>query len=275
MTLEDGYGLYKDIELLKDAIHTTGLLKVRSEIEGNLLYITVENKVLNTNIEKEIARFLMKNLIQHFKQFAKTFNYGSFVVRPILSVLNHEETLVITYQFSKDDTLYHHEWMFFDLVKAVVFAVEDAKVEYCLAIQESDHEIPMSIYWELDTWNDGWMEDEEEDKCVAPEQLRVYEFDKRKLYGICLGYYPIDLSLFESDIVPELIGILFDSTEEFCYVTSYEDEEKVYLYSAVELNEDNLFDIEEGLMKILEDISPKENKNYESLETYFSEINQK
>ncbi len=275
MTLEDGYGLYKDIELLKDAIYTTGLLEVRSEIEGNLLYITVENKVLSTNIEKEIARFLMKNLIQHFKQFAKIFNYGSFVVRPILSVLNHEETLVITYQFSKDNTLYHHEWMFFDLVKAVVFAVDDAKVEYCLAIQESDHEIPMSIYWELDTWNDGWMEDEEEDKCVAPEQLRVYEFDKRKLYGICLGYYPIDLSLFESDIVPELIGILFDSAEEFCYVTSYEDEEKVYLYSAVELNEDNLFDIEEGLMRILEDISPKDSKAYESLETYFSEINQK
>lgn len=272
MDLECGYKLCKDIDLLKNAVHTIGLLKVEEKLEGNLLYIILETKKTSSPIEQKVAKFLMGEIIKNFKYFAATFNYGSLVVRPIISVLNHEETLVITYQFIKDDTFYHKKELFFDLIKALVFAVDEAKVEYCFNIKESEHEIPMLIYCELDTWNDGCIENEEEQECVEPEQLRVYEFDKKMLYGICLGYYPIDITLLENDIIPELIGTVFDSVEDFCYVTSCEDEDKVYVYSATELNEDNIFDIEEGLFNLLGLIIPEREYEYETLEEYYMEV---
>ena len=144
-----------------------------------------------------------------------------------------------------------------------------------LGVLSPEHEIPNEILWELDTWNEGWIEDGEEEKCIPDESIKVYYFKKDWLYSICLGYYGIDLSLFETDIVPELIGVLFESTGDFCYITSYEDEENVYIYSAQELNEDNLFDLEEGLFNLLGLITPevKEDGNDETLEDLFSEIN--
>ena len=54
------------------------------------------------------------------------------------------------------------------------------------------------------------------------------------------------------------------------YVTSFEDEENVYLYSSKELNEDNIFDIEEGLFNLLPLISPKEKDTEDTLEDLFS-----
>ena len=64
-------------------------------------------------------------------------------------------------------------------------------------------------------------------------------------------------------------------TEDFCYVTSYEDEENVYLYSVKELNKDNVFDIEEGLFNLLGLISVAKDDAEDTLEDYFSNIKDK
>ena len=75
-----------------------------------------------------------------------------------------------------------------------------------------------------------------------------------------------------------MFGILFNrfaSTEDFCYITSYEDEEYVYLYSVCDLNDDNIFDIEEGLFNLLGLIKNSEDKNGMTLEDYFLNIKNK
>ena len=84
---------------------------------------------------------------------------------------------------------------------------------------------------------------------VDYDDIKQYRINKNCLYGISLGYYDIDMSIVESDLVPELIGVLFESVEDFCYVTS--DKDYIYLYSVVPFNDDTEFDIEEGLINCL------------------------
>lgn len=271
MNLECGYILSEDIKFLKDAFYTVGLLQIKESVEGNVLYVSVDTKENKNMVEDNVARFLMKNLIKYFKQFARAFYYNCFYVTPIISVLNRNETLVIAYKFSprKNDEK-TGRFVFLDLIKALNYAVDEARVEYCFFIdRDYEHYIPMSIVWELEEWNDGWIADGEEDKCIELEQINVYKFNKEKLYSICLGYYPIDLSLFESDIVPELIGTILELTEDFCYVSSCEDDNNVYIYSAVELDEDDIFEIEERLFDLMNMIVPEQKYQYEALDTYY------
>ena len=220
----------------------------------------------------KVGNFIIDKIYSYL--LASEYNDKYFYIGEFRSNYEEKEEVGFTLVFNFDkDELNRCKKIFDELVTALYFAVDEAKVEFGFHIEEAnEHEIPNEIFWELDTWNEGWIEDGEEDKCVPDDAIKVYSFKKDWLYSICLGYYAIDLTLFETDIVPELIGILFESTEDFCYVTSYEDEENVYLYSVKELNEDNVFDIEEGLFNLLGLISVAKDDTEDTLEDYFSNI---
>lgn len=267
--IDFGFNLYQDSVTLKECFNTIGLLKVEVTIDSGILIVTIDTKEMLSKIEYEVAKFLQNQFIKYLKENYGQFKYGGRSVKEIISILNERETVVITFAIGhSEETNLKEQWIFADIIKSLYLAVDEAKVEYCFNVKEdSSHDIPYNIFWELDTWNDGCLEDDQEDSCVPPENIRVYKLDKKCLYGMSLGYYDIDIKLVESDIVPELIGVVFDSVEDFCYVTSYEDEENIYIYSAIELNEDNIFEIEEALFSVLHNISL--NKPAETLENFY------
>lgn len=271
MNLEDGCKILLNVNKIQDIFSIVNLLNIKLSVEKNILIISVSEKEdLKSKNEKEVAHFLMEHFVFYFKKSISPFCYNGCSIEPIVTF---GEKFVVTYPFSFTQKKYKNKWLFIDFLEALYFAVDEAKVEYCFFIEEdSTHSVPIEILWELDTWNDGCYENEVPEECISPEDLKVYKFKKQSLYGISLGYYDIDLSLLETDIVPELIGVIFDSTEIFCYVTSYEDEEYVYIYSATKLTEDNIFDIEEGLFNLLEIISTNDNKRLGTLEDYYYEL---
>ena len=218
----------------------------------------------------KVGNFIIDKIYSYL--LASEYNDKYFYIGEFRSNYEEKEEVGFTLVFNFDkDELNRCKKIFDELVTALYFAVDDAKVEFGFHIEECfSHEIPNEVYWELNTWNDTLIDDGEEEKCIPEENIKVYYFKREWLYSICLGYYGIDLKFFETDIVPELIGVLFESIEDFCYVTSFEDEKNVYLYSSKELNEDNIFDIEEGLFNLLPLISPKEKDTEDTLEDLFS-----
>lgn len=271
MNLEDGCKILFDVSKIQNIFEVINLLNIKLSVEKNVLTISVSEKGdLKTKTEKKVAHFLMKHFVSYFKKSISPFCYNKYTIEPIV---NFGESLVVTFPFSFVQKEYKSQWLFMNFLESLYLAVDEAKVEYCFYIEEDfNHNIPVEIFWELDVWNDECYENDVPEEYISPENLRTYKFKKESLYGICLGYYDIDLSLFETDIVPELIGIIFDSVETFCYVTSYEDDEYVYIYSTTELTEDNIFDIEEGLFNLLEIISKNNNKQLNTLEDYYYEL---
>lgn len=276
MTLEQGLNINKEICKLQDVFNTVGLLECNIKIENNIIILSITKKLgLINNVDKKVADFLYKYIAKYIKQEIKDICYDGLYISPILG---YGDVLVITYNCKaiNNNGNQKDEKIFDSIIKSLYYAVDEAKVEFCFYIEKDDtHEIPNEIYWQLDNWNDELVYDGMEDECIPPELIKVSKFKKEYLYGICLGYYSIDLHLFESDVVPELIGILFESTEDFCYITSYENEEYVYLYSVCDLNDDNIFDIEEGLFNLLGLIKNSEDKNGMTLEDYFLNIKNK
>lgn len=276
MTLEQGLNINKEICKLQDVFNTVGLLECNVNIENNIIILSITKKLgLINNVDKKVADFLYKYITKYIKQEIKDVYYDGLHISPILG---YGDVLVITYDCKaiNNNGNQKDEKIFDSIIKSLYYAVDEAKVEFCFYIEKDDtHDIPNEIYWQLDNWNDELVYDGMEDECIPPELIKVSKFKKEYLYGICLGYYSIDLHLFEGDVVPELIGVLFESTEDFCYITSYEDEEYVYLYSVCDLNDDNIFDIEEGLFNLLGLIKNSEDKNGMTLEDYFLNIKNK
>jgi hypothetical protein len=273
--------IFEEVEILenlfKNKIGVLSLSKSFSETERNKLHISIQCKDLEKN---KVGNFLFDKIYNYSmesKLYHNAFEMLKYASIPPLKsfkgmifIVDFDNYLSVEEVKAKIKTVINH------IIKALYFAVDEAKVEFGFYVVEaSEHDIPDEIFWELDTWNEGWIEDGEPEKCVPDDNMKVYKFKKDWLYSICLGYYAIDLDLFETDVVPELIGILFDSTEDFCYITSYEDENWVYLYSVVELNEDNVFDIEEGLFNVLGLIATAADDTDDTLEDMFSDITDK
>lgn len=265
MTIEKSNNILKNLSNFVDMVNNTITdLEVETSFNENEISIRIIHYPPANN---KVARFIYNRtyeLLQQDEYYNNKFYIGtcqcSFCGRM------DKENFTVTYDCQNNDLVIK------SLVEALYYAVDEAKVEFCFYIEgEFIHEIPNTIFWELDTWNEGWMDDGEEDEhFVSDEDLKVYRIKKECLHSICLGYYTINLDLFESDVVPELIGVVFNSIEDFCYVTSYENEDWIYIYSAKELNEDNLFDIEEGLFNLLGLISPAKDFCGLTLEEYFS-----
>lgn len=217
--------------------------------------------------------FVFANFQKYIKQELADTYWNGIYFKPILGY--NDTMLTITYDCREIKTNINKSinGIADAIIKALYYAVDESKVEFAFQIEEDEnHDIPNEIYWELDTWNDELIMNGEEEECIPPENLRVSKFRKDYLYGISLGYYPIDLSLFETDVTPELIGVVFDSTEEFCYVTAYEDDDYVYIYTTSKLTEDNIFDIEEELFNLLSLIEKEEYTGTETLEDMFFDI---
>lgn len=267
MNLQQSYETIKCIDEFLNLINNTitGLYAEKT-IGEDEVYV----KVRLNDVKDNVATFIydkMSRFLQKKSTKTNVFYLGFYKE----SYCNISQTEGFTVTFVAKNTKIAMK----DLITALYLAVDEAKIEFCFHIvEQKHHEIPNEIYWELDSWNDDWIEDGEEQNCVPPENLRVYGFKKEWLASIHLGYYTVDLSLFESDIVPELIGVLFGTTEDFCYVTSYEDESWVYLYTVVELNEDHIFDIEENLFNTLGLISATIEQCDLTLEDYFSIVSE-
>lgn len=267
MTLQESNEIIEDINRFLDLVNDNiGVLRADKFINGDEISIKIINNYPEENnvadfLYHKIHRMLIKN-----PNNRKLFHIGS-CGRSFNGILE-EINFTVTYKKTNNSLVIK------DLINTLYYIVNEAKVEFGFHIEEIfQREIPNEIFEQLDVWNDGWIQDGEEDKCTPPENLITYGFKKDWLYSITLGYYNIDLSLLESDVVPELIGVILDSIEDFCYVTSYEHKDWVYIYSSVKFDEDNVFDIEESLFDLLGIISPSREKWNISLEDYYSIIN--
>lgn len=265
MTIEESNNILKKLNSFADMVNNTITdLDVETSFNENEISIKIVHYPPENN---NVAKFIYNKtyeLLQKNEYYNDKFHIGT--CKCSFCGKMEKENFTVMYDYQNNDIVIK------SLVEALYYAVDEAKVEFCFCVEgDFVHEIPNTILWELDVWNEGWMDEgEEEEHFIADEDLKVYRIKKECLHSICLGYYTIDLSLFESDVVPELIGIVFNSVEDFCYVTSYENEDWIYIYSAKELNEDNLFDIEEGLFSLLGLISPAKDFSGETLEEYFS-----
>lgn len=258
MDLLEANKIFKKIKRFRDIINTTiGVLRCETDV-------MFENKI-EISIEKvaddEVGSFLID------KMFSALLSCDSpFIVN------TYNNGIRINYYLDKDG-LYVNDMVIDELIKILYFAVDEAKVEFCTLIERieegfDEFDIPLDIYEQIDEWNESCAWSDREDEYVDIDDLKVYRMNKNCLYSISLGYYDINLDIVESDLVPELIGILFDSIEDFCYVIS--DKDYIYFYSAVAFNDDIEFDIEEGLINCLHILS--ESEQTETLEELFNEV---
>lgn len=273
MTLEQGLRINSEMQKVNDVISLIGLLFCEFSVNKNILIISISKQSGLKNADKRVGDFVFANFQKYIKQELADTYWNGIYFKPILGY--NDTMLTITYDCREIKTNINKSinGIADAIIKALYYAVDESKVEFAFQIEEDEnHDIPNEIYWELDTWNDELIMNGEEEECIPPENLRVSKFRKDYLYGISLGYYPIDLSLFETDVTPELIGVMFDSTEEFCYVTAYEDDDYVYIYTTSKLTEDNIFDIEEELFNLLSLIEKEEYTGTETLEDMFFDI---
>lgn len=273
MTLEQALHIDSEMQKVNDAINLIGFLDCEFSVNKNILIISISKQSGLKNSDKRVGDFVFANFQKYIRQELVDIYWDGIYFKPILG---HCDTMVtITYDCRdvKTNITKNINGIADAIIKSLYYAIDESKIEFTFQIEEDEnHDIPNEIYWELDAWNDELIMDEEEDKCVPPENLRTSKFKKDCLYGISLGYYPIDLSLFETDITPELIGVVLDSTEDFCYVTAYEDADYIYIYSTSKLTEDNIFDIEEGLFNLLSLIKKEGYIETETLEDMFFDI---
>lgn len=273
MTLEQALHIDSEMQKVNDAINLIGFLDCEFSVNKNILIISISKQSGLKNSDKRVGDFVFANFQKYIRQELVDIYWDGIYFKPILG---HCDTMVtITYDCRdvKTNITKNINGIADAIIKSLYYAIDESKIEFAFQIEEDEnHDIPNEIYWELDAWNDELIMDEEEDKCVPPENLRTSKFKKDCLYGISLGYYPIDLSLFETDITPELIGVVLDSTEDFCYVAAYEDADYIYIYSTSKLTEDNIFDIEEGLFNLLSLIKKEGYIETETLEDMFFDI---
>ena len=190
--------------------------------------------VVNTTIGVIKANYevLNYNQIVFHLFYEKDSEVGKFLIENIMNIaLQNDYPFTIMNTYNGIDFIYYvapkdnfipkcNDYITYFILDLIYQVIDMAKVEYCLIIEKlPNKEIPLEITFEVDQWN----EDQE--------------------------YYGEDMSIVESDLVPELIGVLFESVEDFCYVTS--DKDYIYLYSVVPFNDDTEFDIEEGLINCL------------------------
>ena len=258
MDLLEASKILNKIKRFENVINTTiGIINCKSDI-------IFENKI-SMNIKKvednEVSSLLIDRMFNALLScdapfIAKTYNNG----------------INISYYLDKDGVAVN-DMVIDELIKILYLAVDEAKVWFCPEIEQieafaNEMDVPLDIYEQIDNWNEGCMWSEREDEYVDIEDLKVYRMNKNCLYSISLGYYDIDMNVVESDLVPELIGVLFESTEDFCYVIS--DKDYIYFYSAVQFNDDIEFDIMEGLINHSHLLSITEQE--ETLEDLFSEV---
>lgn len=273
MTLEQALHINSEMQKVNDAINLIGFLDCEFSVNKNILIISISKQSELKNSDKRVGDFVFANFQKYIRQELVDIYWDGIYFKPILGYCDTMVTITYDCRDVKTNITKNINGIADAIIKSLYYAIDESKIEFAFQIEEDEnHDIPNEIYWELDTWNDELIMNEEEDKCVPPENLRTSKFKKDCLYGISLGYYPIDLSLFETDITPELIGVVLDSTEDFCYVTTYEDADYIYIYSTSKLTEDNIFDIEEGLFNLLSLIKKEGYIETETLEDMFFDI---
>lgn len=273
MTLEQALHINSEMQKVNDAINLIGFLDCEFSVNKNILIISISKQSELKNSDKRVGDFVFANFQKYIRQELVDIYWDGIYFKPILGYCDTMVTITYDCRDVKTNITKNINGIADAIIKSLYYAIDESKIEFAFQIEEDEnHDIPNEIYWELDTWNDELIMNEEEDKCVPPENLRASKFKKDCLYGISLGYYPIDLSLFETDITPELIGVVLDSTEDFCYVTAYEDADYIYIYSTSKLTEDNIFDIEEGLFNLLSLIKKEGYIETETLEDMFFDI---
>lgn len=273
MTLEQALHINSEMQKVNEAINLIGFLDCEFSVNKNILIISISKQSGLKNSDKRVGDFVFANFQKYIRQELVDIYWDGIYFKPILGYCDTMVTITYDCRDVKTNITKNINGIADAIIKSLYYAIDESKIEFAFQIEEDEnHDIPNEIYWELDTWNDELIMNEEEDKCVPPENLRTSKFKKDCLYGISLGYYPIDLSLFETDITPELIGVVLDSTEDFCYVTAYEDADYIYIYSTSKLTEDNIFDIEEGLFNLLSLIKKEGYIETETLEDMFFDI---
>ena len=273
MTLEQALHINSEMQKVNDAINLIGFLDCEFSVNKNILIISISKQSELKNSDKRVGDFVFANFQKYIRQELVDIYWDGIYFKPILGYCDTMVTITYDCRDVKTNITKNINGIADAIIKSLYYAIDESKIEFAFQIEEDEnHDIPNEIYWELDNWNDELIINEEEDKCVPPENLRTSKFKKDCLYGISLGYYPIDLSLFETDITPELIGVVLDSTEDFCYVTAYEDADYIYIYSTSKLTEDNIFDIEEGLFNLLSLIKKEGYIETETLEDMFFDI---
>lgn len=273
MTLEQALHINSEMQKVNDAINLIGFLDCEFSVNKNILIISISKQSELKNSDKRVGDFVFANFQKYIRQELVDIYWDGIYFKLILGYCDTMVTITYDCRDVKTNITKNINGIADAIIKSLYYAIDESKIEFAFQIEEDEnHDIPNEIYWELDTWNDELIMNEEEDKCVPPENLRTSKFKKDCLYGISLGYYPIDLSLFETDITPELIGVVLDSTEDFCYVTAYEDADYIYIYSTSKLTEDNIFDIEEGLFNLLSLIKKEGYIETETLEDMFFDI---
>lgn len=222
--------------------------------------------VVNTTIGVIKANYevLNYNQIVFHLFYEKDSEVGKFLIENIMNIaLQNDYPFTIMNTYNGIDFIYYvapkdnfipkcNDYITYFILDLIYQVIDMAKVEYCLIIEKlPNKEIPLEITFEVDQWNEDqeYYGEDMTGSFVDYDDIKQYRINKNCLYGISLGYYDIDMSIVESDLVPELIGVLFESVEDFCYVTS--DKDYIYLYSVVPFNDDTEFDIEEGLINCL------------------------
>lgn len=273
MTLEQALHINSEMQKVNEAINLIGFLDCEFSVNKNILIISISKQSELKNSDKRVGDFVFANFQKYIRQELVDIYWDGIYFKPILGYCDTMVTITYDCRDVKTNITKNINGIADAIIKSLYYAIDESKIEFAFQIEEDEnHDIPNEIYWELDTWNDELIMNEEEDKCVPPENLRTSKFKKDCLYGISLGYYPIDLSLFETDITPELIGVVLDLTEDFCYITAYEDADYIYIYSTSKLTEDNIFDIEEGLFNLLSLIKKEGYIETETLEDMFFDI---
>lgn len=256
MTLLDVKDVFHRIERVVNIVNTTiGAIKASYTVKGDAITIK-----FFTDKDNEVGEFILENIMQLAMKKEYPF-----------SVCTFDKAIEFTYELEGIDMVSKNKGVTADIVDILYQVVDMAKVEYCLTFEYSTEvELSFDILCEIDQWNEDqeYYGDDTTGSIVDYTRIRQYRMDKNCLYGTSLGYYDIDMSIVESDLVPELIGILFKSTEDFCYVIS--DDKYINFYSIVPFNEDIEFDIEEGLMNCLHLLS--QTNQEETLEDLWSEF---
>lgn len=262
MELVQAKGILNRLNKLANVVNTTiGVLHANYEVlSGNTIVFHLFCKE-----ENEVGNFLLENIMNTVLQKDYPFK--------MLNMINGIDFIFSINPKDEQDAYLmprYNDYVTYDILDIIYQVVDMAKVEYCLIIEDlPETEIPFDVICEIDQWNEDqeYYEEDISGGIVDYQDIKQYRINKNCLYGISLGYYDIDTSIVESDLVPELIGILFESVEDFCYVIS--DKDYIYLYSVVPFNDDTDFDIEEGLINCLPLLS--QTNQEETLEDLWSE----
>lgn len=251
MDLLEANEILNQMSRFSNLVRTTiGLLEIHFIIEdGEDICLEISKKENN-----DVAKFLFEYVTHAV--LSTEFLYCTYI---------EDNMIQISYKVEENSNVIN------TLTKILYFAIDESKVEFCIDIMEEDcEEIPFEIACQIDEWNDECDAADEPENMVDYSDIMKYSINKDMLYGISLGYFDINMDIVETDLVPELIGIIFETTEKFCYVTSYEDEENIYIYTEEELDDDNKFDIIEGLISVLPVLS--ETDQEETFEDVWNDI---